>query len=120
MVSGAAALFKNGKKIPQHPEMLRRIDALIQESDACYAFVKNRVIHTRNPGDALFSFALYNAFTSSSYFVGSGSKQVIQTKLKKAMKDVYGVNGPSHDLKDSDGKAKYGYVGYRLEGNEPE
>ena len=120
MVSGAADLFKNGKQIPQHPEMLRRIDALIQESDACYAFVKNCVVHTGNTEDILFSFALYNAFTSSSYFVGSGSKQAIQTKLKKAMKDVYGVERPRQDLKDSAGKAKYGYVGYRLEWSDPE
>jgi len=120
MVSGAAALFKNGKQIPQHPEMLRRIDALIQESDACLAFVKNCVVHTGNTEDVLFSFGLYNAFTGSRYFVGSGSKQIIRTKLKKAMKDVYGVEEPRHDLKDSDGRTRYGYVGYRLELNGPE
>ena len=120
MVEGAAALRRNGDSIDPHPEMLSRIDALIQESDACYAFVKNRVVHTGNTEDVLFSFALYNAFTKSGYFVGSGSKQIIQTKLKKAMKDVYGVKGPCHDLKGPDGKAKYGYVGYRLEWNEPE
>ena len=119
MVSGAADLFKNGKKIPQHPKMVQRIDELIQESDACLAFVKNCVVHTGNTEDVLFSSALYNAFTCSSYFVGSGSKQVIQTKLGKAMVDVYKAV-KRKDLKDTDGKAKYGYVGYRLERNEPE
>ena len=120
MVEGVAALRRSGDSIDPQPEMLRRIDELIQESDACLAFVKNCVVHTRNTEDVLFSFGLYNAFTASSYFVGSGSKQIIRTKLKKAMKDVYGVEEPRHDLKDSDGKAKYGYVGYRLELNGPE
>ena len=69
--------------------------------------------------NVLFSFALYNAFTGSSYFVGSGSKQAIQTKLGKAMVDVYKAV-KRKDIKDADGKAKYGYVGYRLEQNEPE
>ncbi len=120
IVEGAAALRRNGDSIIPHPEMLRRIESLIQESDAAYAFVRNCVIRTGNREDVLFSTALYNAFTGSSYFVGSGSKQVIQTKLKKAMKDVYGVERPRQDLKDSEGKAKYGYVGFRLEKDRPE
>ena len=114
MVDGAAALRRNGDEIKPHPEMARRIDALIQNSDACYAFVKNCVERTRNLNDVVFSSVLYRSFISSSYFVGSGTKQIIQTKLKKAMKDVYGVEEPRHDPKDSEGKAKYGYVGYRL------
>jgi len=120
MVEGVAALRRNGDSIDPHPEMLSRIDALIQESDACLAFVKNCVVRTGNREDVLFSFGLYNAFTASSYFVGSGSKQIIRTKLKKAMKDVYGVKEPRHDLKDSDGRTRYGYVGYQLELNGPE
>ena len=115
MVDGAAALRRNGDEIKPHPKMVERIDALIQDSDACLAFVKNHVVHTGNTKDVLFSYALYNAFTTSDYFVGSGSKQIIQTKLKKAMKDVYGAERPQHHLKGPDGKAKYGYVGYRLE-----
>ena len=120
MVDGAAALRGNCDSITPHPEMLRRIDVLIQDSDATYAFVRNCVVRTGNREDVLFSSALFNAFAGSSYFVGSGSKQIIQIKLKKAMKDVHGVNGPSHDVKGSDGKAKYGYVGFRLEEDGPE
>lgn len=119
MIDGAAALRRNGDEIKPHPEMAQRIDELIQGADACYAFVKNRVVRTGNTEDVLFSSALYNAFTGSSYFVGSGSKQIIQTKLGKAMADVYKAV-KRKDLKDTDGKAKYGYVGYRLERNEPE
>ena len=120
MVDGAVAIRRAGDKIEPHPEMAQRLDALIQEADAYYAFVKNCVVSTGKSGDVLFSSELYRCFTSSRYFVGSGSKQVIQTKLKKAMKDVHGVERPRQDLKDSNGKAKYGYVGYHLEMNDPE
>lgn len=121
MIDGAAALRRNGDEIKPHPEMARRIDALIQDSDACLAFVKNCVVHTGNTEDVLYSFGLYNAFTGSGYFVGSGSKQTIQAKLRKAMMDVYGVDS-RHDLKDPENpkKVKYGYVGYRLEWSDPE
>lgn len=120
MLDGAAALFQCGGRILPPPEMASRIDEILQGSDAAYAFVKNRVVHTGNAGDVLFSFALYSAFTSSAYFVGTASKRTIQTKLKKAMKDVFGVEKPRQDLIGPDGKAKYGYVGYCLERNEPE
>lgn len=120
MVTGAAALMQCGGRILPHPEMSRRIDEIIQLSDAFYAFVKNRVVHTGSSDDALFCFALYEAFVKSSYFVGKASKRDIQTKLKQAMKDVYGIENPRHDLKDSNGKLRYGYLGFRLELNEPE
>ena len=120
MVTGAAAVMQNGGKIDPHPEMVRRMDEIIQVSDAPYAFVKNCVVHTGNTDDVLFCFALYENFVKSSYFVGTASKQVIQTKLKKAMKDVYGIEKPRQDLKGPNGKAKYGYVGYRIEWDEAE
>ena len=119
IVDGAATLFKNGKRIKPHPEMLQRIDELLRESDAFYTFVKNCVVYTGNQKDVLFSRDLYARFTSSGYFVGSSSKQIIQTKLGKAMVDVYKAI-KRKDIKGPDGKAKYGYVGYRLERNEPE
>ena len=112
--------MQNGGKIDPHPEMARRVEEIIQVSDAYYAFVKNCVVHTGNSNDVLFCFALYNCFTASSYFVGTASKQVIQTKLKQAMKDVYGIEKPRKDLKGPNGKAKYGYVGYRIEWDEAE
>ena len=120
MVTGAAAVMQNGGKIDPHPEMVRRVEEIIQVSDAYYAFVKNCVVHTGNSDDVLFCFALYNCFTASSYFVGTASKQVIQTKLKQAMKDVYGIEKPRKDLKGPNGKAKYGYVGYRIDWDEAE
>lgn len=120
MVTGAAAVMQNGGKIEPHPEMVRRVEEIIQVSDAPYAFVKNCVVHTGNTDDVLFCFALYNCFTASSYFVGTASKQVIQIKLKQAMKDVYGVEKPRKDLKGPNGKAKYGYVGYRIDWDEAE
>ena len=118
-VDGAAAVYANGKKINPHPEMLRRIDELIQMSDAPYAFVKNCVKHTGNPKDTLSCFALYTDFTGSRYFVGSGSKLVIQRKLGMAMKEIFKAV-KRNDIKGDDGKAKSGYVGYRVERNDME
>lgn len=118
-VDGAAAVYANGKRINPHPEMLRRIDELIQMSDAPYAFVKNCVVHTGNPKDTLSSFALYTHFTASKYFVGSGSKLVIQRKLGMAMKEIFKAV-KRNDIQGDDGKAKSGYVGYRVERNDME
>ena len=36
------------------------------------------------------------------------------------MKDVYGIEKPRKDLKGPNGKAKYGYVGYRIDWDEAE
>ena len=79
------------------------------------------MVHTENTEDVLYSSGLYNAFTGSGYFVGTGSKQTIQKGLRKAMMDVYGVDS-RHDLQDPENpkKVKYGYVGYRLEWSDPE
>lgn len=120
MVDGAIALRGDGDKINPPPEMALRIDELIQEADACYAFVKNCVIRTRLTVDVLLSSTLYNAFTSSNYFIGEANKQTIQKGLKKAMKDVYGIKKPRQDLPGPDGKAKYSYVGFRIEWNDPD
>lgn len=93
--------------------MVRRIDAIIQESDAAYAFVKNRVVYTGNPGHKLLASSLYEAFVTSRSFVGSGNSRTVQTKLAKAMKDIYKAE-KRHDVKGIDGKPKYGYTGFLL------
>ena len=120
IVDGAIDIRRDGDKIKPHPEMTLRIDELIQGADACYAFVKNCVIRTRISEDVLFSADLFRSFVSSSYFADESNKQAIQKGLKKAMKDVFGVEKPRQDVKGSDGKAKYGYVGFRIELNEPD
>ena len=121
MADGAVAIRRAGDKIVPHPEMARRIDMSIQEADAYYAFVKNCVVRTGKSDDVLFSTKLFSAFaSSSSYFVGLGSKPAIQKGLRKAMIDVYGIDR-RHDLKDPyDGKDKYGYIGFRMELKDPE
>ncbi|MBP5173121.1 MAG: hypothetical protein J6037_05385, partial [Bacteroidales bacterium] len=95
----------------------------IQDADAYYAFVQKCVIRTRLTDDKLLDSTLFKAFTTSDYFVGEGSKQAIQKGLKKAMKDVYGLES-RHDLKDPNNpdpkKVKYGYVGFRVELKDPE
>ena len=121
MVDGAVAIRRAGDKIDPHPEMAQRIDTLVQDADAYYAFVKKCVIRTRLTDDKLLNSTLFKAFTTSDYFVGEGSKQTIQKGLRKAMMDVYGVDS-RHDLKDPEDpkKDKYGYVGYRIELRDPE
>ena len=120
MVDGTVAVRRDGDTIEPHPVMAQRIDALVQDANAYYAFVKNCVIRTRLTDDKLLSSTLFKAFTSSDYFVGKDSKQAIQKGLKKAMKDVYGIEKPRQDLPGPDGKAKYGYVGFRVELKDPE
>ena len=119
MVAGAAAVLECGGHIDPHPEMTQRIDEIIQESDAAYAFVKNRVVRTDNPGDELLSRMLLEAFVRSKNFVGSINIHALQMKLTKAMKDVYKAE-KRHDVKGVDGKPKYGYVGFRLIQDVPE
>lgn len=119
LVAGAAAVLKSGGRIDPHPEMTKRIDEIIQESDAAYAFVKNRVVRTDNPDDRLLSSMLLEAFVRSKNFVGSISIHALQMKLSKAMKDVHKAE-KRHDVKDPEGKLKYGYVGYRLIQDDPE
>ena len=119
MVAGAAAVLECGGHIEPHPEMARRIDEIIQESDAAYAFVKSRVVRTDNPGDELLSSMLYDKFVTSRNFEGSINSRALQMKLAKAMKDVHKAE-KRHDVKGPDGKPKYGYIGFRLIQDDPE
>ena len=119
MVAGAAAVLECGGRIDPHPEMAKRIDEIIQESDAAYAFVKNRVVHTGNPDDGLLCSSLLDAFVKSKNFAGSISIHALQMKLTKAMRDVHKVE-KRHDVEDQEGKLKYGYIGYRLIQDDPE
>ncbi len=113
MVEGAAELIASDGAIEPHPEMAQRIDEILQESDHAYGFVKTHVVPTGNTEDKIFSRELYSEFTRNYPLTSGDSKQSIQRALGKAMQEVYGAT-KRRDLKGSNGKAKYGYVGYRL------
>ena len=76
-------------------------------------FVQDNIVQTRNAHDTLTMQEIYSYCIKTIKPVGEVKEHYIRMSLGRAMALIFGAV-KRKDIKGSDGKAKYGYCGYRF------